>query len=402
MSTRRRTRPIRAPAAALALAALLAAAGAVWAIAAGGDEQAAAVREPPPKEPAHESKPAPKAERPKATHFTVSASGDLLMHQPLLDRARANGGGGHYDFAPFFTAIRPYVEGVDLGLCHMETPMGPGPPSTYPIFNTPTELAADVHRSGWDACSTASNHSVDQGQAGIDGTVKALHRHDVRHTGSFRSRAAGGRPTILRVQGVKIGFVAYTDALNGLRPPNPWSVNLYSAANPKAGAKAIIHDARRARDAGADAVIAQIHWGDENSQHPNASQLAVARKLTDAKVISVVVGQGPHVVQPIERMNGKFVVFSEGNLVSNQSADVGLPAATQDGLIALLRFRARGARVDVRRVQYAPIWARPGDYKVLPAQAAADRSNAAALRASYRRTVSVAGKARGVKPAFGG
>ena len=65
--------------------------------------------------------------------------------------------------------------------------MGPGPPSTYPIFNTPTGLAASIHRSGWDACDTASNHSLDQGQAGIDGTVKALHKRGVEHTGSFAS-----------------------------------------------------------------------------------------------------------------------------------------------------------------------------------------------------------------------
>ena len=67
-------------------------------------------------------------------------------------------------------------------------------------------------------------------------------------------------------------------------------------------------------------------------------------------MISVVVGQGPHVVQPIERINGKFVVFSEGNLVSNQGPSTGLPAATQDGIIALLHFKAVGDRVAVRRV----------------------------------------------------
>ena len=44
--------------------------------------------------------------KPGAIHFTVSASGDLLMHQPLLDRALANGGGGEYDFAPFFDRDR--------------------------------------------------------------------------------------------------------------------------------------------------------------------------------------------------------------------------------------------------------------------------------------------------------
>jgi poly-gamma-glutamate capsule biosynthesis protein CapA/YwtB (metallophosphatase superfamily) len=332
-----------------------------------------------------------------AVRFTVSASGDLLMHQPLLDRARANAGGSGYDFAPFFTEIGRYVEGVDLALCHAETPMGPGPIATYPRFNTPADLAASIRRSGWDGCSTASNHSNDQGQAGIDGTVKALHRNGLEHTGSFRSPKASERPTILNVEGVKIGLVAYTDATNGIPSPHPWSLNEYSAADPKAGAKAIIRDAREARDAGADAVIAQLHWGGEYDSSPNASQVAVAKHLTDAKVISVVVGQGPHVVQPIKRINGKFVVFSEGNLVSNQGASTGQPTATQDGLIALLRFKAKGDRVTVRRVTYAPTWVRLGDYVVLPAKPG---SGSSALRQSYDRTVRVAGDGKGFGPEY--
>lgn len=336
----------------------------------------------------------------RAIHFTASFSGDLLMHQPLLDRALANGNGDEYDFAPFFNKIKPYVDGVDLGVCHVETPMGPGPPTTYPIFNTPTGLASSIHRSGWDLCDTASNHSLDGAQAGIDGTVKALHKAGVEHTGSFASERASEKPTIVEVEGVKIGYVAYTDATNGFTPPHSWSLNTYPAADPKAGAKAIIHDARAARDAGADAVIAQLAWGDENSQKPNSSQIAVAKKLTGAKVITAVVGQGPHVVQPIERVNGKFVVFSEGNLVSNQGASTGLPTETQDGFVALLHFKARGERVTVRRVTYVPTWVRLGDYVVLPAKSGSDPDNASALRNSYHRTVGVVGKGEGFGPAF--
>jgi poly-gamma-glutamate capsule biosynthesis protein CapA/YwtB (metallophosphatase superfamily) len=335
-----------------------------------------------------------------AIHFTVSASGDLLMHQPLLDRALANGNGDEYDFAPFFDRIKPYVAGVDLGLCHVETPMGPGPPTTYPIFNTPTGLASSIHRSGWDACDTASNHSLDGAQAGIDGTVKALHKANVIHTGSFASEAASEKPTIVEVEGVKIGYVAYTDATNGFTPPHSWSLNTYPAADPKAGAKAIIHDAREARDDGAQAVIVQLHWGDENSQTPNSSQVAVAKQLTDSKVITVVVGQGPHVVQPIERVHDKFVVFSEGNLVSNQAASTGLPTETEDGIVALLHFKALGDRVTVRRVTYVPTWVRLGDYVVLPAKPSADRSNASELSRSYKRTVAVVGRGDGFAPSF--
>lgn len=370
---------------------------AVWLVVVRGDRGASVER---PAARAVHRNPAPEGDRGSspARRFTVSVSGDLLMHQPLLDRALANGEGAEYDFAPFFEQIQPYVEGVDLAICHVETPMGPGPPSSYPIFNTPTGLAASIHRSGWGLCDTASNHSLDQGQPGIDGTARALDRAGVEHTGSFSSKRRSSTPTIVGVRGVKLGFVAYTDATNGIGPPHPWSLNTYPAAAPKQGAKAIIADARAARDRGAEAVIAQIQWGDENSQTPNASQVAVASRLTDANVISAVVGQGPHVVQPIERLHGKFVVFSEGNLVSNQAASTGLPAATEDGIIALLHFRAAGERVEVRRVTYVPTWVRLGDYAVLAALPGAGGPDAEALAQSRRRTIAVVGRGEGFGP----
>jgi len=105
-------------------------------------------------------------------------------------------------------------------------------------------------------------------------------------------------------------------------------------------------------------------------------------------------------VQPIERVNGKYVVFSEGNLVSNQSPEAALPASSQDGLVALLSLVVddRGARVT--GVRYVPVWVRHPDYEVLPVGRALQRGEADAtlLRDSYARTVSVAGRAKGVEP----
>ena len=330
----------------------------------------------------------------KPIRFTVSVSGDLLMHRPLLDRALRNGGGERYDFTPFFDRIRPYVAGVEIALCHLETPLGPGAPSGYPIFNTPPALAKSVAESGWDGCQTASNHSLDQGAGGIRSTVKALDRAGLEHTGSFASKGASRKPTLIRVRpGLRLGLVAYTDATNGLPLPAPWAVNVYNPESLDSAERRIVHDARKARRAGADALIVNLHWGFENASDPSGAQRELARRLTDANAVSAVVGQGPHVVQPIDRINGKFVVFSEGNLVSNQSAAAGLPAATQDGLIALLDFVARGEQVEAVRLRYVPIWVRHDDYVVLPAL-----GEGAVLRESYRRTVRIAGRGKGFSP----
>ncbi|HEX2436133.1 MAG TPA: CapA family protein, partial [Solirubrobacterales bacterium] len=93
--------------------------------------------------------------------FTVSVSGDLLIHSPVYERAQALAGGRGYDFAPMLKQVRPYVRGADLALCHVEVPMTPAPPASFPIFNTPPELADAIAKTGWEACDTASNHSLD-------------------------------------------------------------------------------------------------------------------------------------------------------------------------------------------------------------------------------------------------
>src|SRR5512146_2790800 len=227
----------------------------------------------------------------RSVQLVVEASGDLLIHSPIFERALVLGGGHRYDFAPLFTAIKPYIRGADLALCHAETPMTPAAPSGYPVFNTPPALATAIRQTGWDACSTASNHTLDQGQRGVDDTIRALNRARVLHTGSFSSAAAQHKPLIMTVKGIRIALLAYTGLTNGIPLPHPWSVNLISAAR-------ILAAAHRARTDGAQAVIVNLHWGNEYAAQPSSSQLALARKLTRSPDITAIVGQHAHVVQP--------------------------------------------------------------------------------------------------------
>jgi Bacterial capsule synthesis protein PGA_cap len=327
-----------------------------------------------------------------AVRLVVEASGDLLIHSAIFERALVLGGGRRYDFVPLFAQIAPYIRGADLALCHVETPMTPARPTGYPVFNTPPELAAAIRQTGWRACSTAATHTLDQGQAGVDSTIRALDRAGVAHTGSFSSAAGQRTPLIMTVKGVRVAFLAYTELTNGIPSPHPWSVNRASAAQ-------ILSDAHRARTDGATVVIVNLHWGDEDVTQPSSFQLALATKLTRSPDITAIVGQHVHVVQPIRILGGKLVVFGEGNLISNQTSAC-CPATSQDGIIVLLTISVDGRGARVTFIHYVPIWVRHPDYVVLPAGTAwrTDPADAAALRASYERTVTVAGRGPRIQP----
>jgi hypothetical protein len=328
----------------------------------------------------------------QVVRLVVEVSGDLLIHSAVFERALVLGGGSRYNFAPLFAQIKPYIRRADLALCHVETPMTPAAPTGYPVFNTPPALAAAIRQTGWRACSTAATHTLDQGQRGVDGTIRALDRAGVRHTGSFSSAAARRTPLIMTVKGVRVAFLAYTELTNGIPSPHPWSVNRASAAR-------ILSDARRARRDGAQVVIVNLHWGDEDAAQPSSFQLHLARKLTRSPAITAIVGQHVHVVQPIRIIGGKLVVFGEGNLISNQTSAC-CPAASQDGMIVLLTIAMDSRRARVSFIHYLPIWVRHPDYVVLPAGTAwrTDPADAAALRASYERTVAVAGRGPRIQP----
>jgi Bacterial capsule synthesis protein PGA_cap len=381
-------------------AAALATVAAGFTLAHGPRDGAAAVVKTAPVAPSGDAATRRRAPRPapSVNAFDIVASGDLLLHTPILRRAH-DPVTGRYDFRPMFAAIRPIVSRAALALCHVETPIGAGAPSSYPIFNAPRELADAIRWTGWDACSTASNHSVDKGADGVVMTRRHLARVGVRATGTARTRRESRRIPILGVRGVRIALISYTYGTNGLPSPRPWSVNLISRAR-------VVADAWRARRRGADLVLVNFHWGSEYVHAPNAQQRKLAHFLLSRRIVDAILGQHAHVVQPIRRIGGRFVVYGEGNLISNQTIAC-CAAETQNGLIAVLRVRVARGKASVARVDYVPIRVRHSDHRVLPVGATLRRLRATGrgatpaadeLRRSFVDTIMRAGRSRFIRP----
>ncbi|MEU6915004.1 CapA family protein [Streptomyces olindensis] len=266
-------------------------------------------------EPPGPGRPAPSLAEPRG--FTLVASGDVLPHDTVIDRARFDAGGTGYDFRPMLAGIRSVVERADVALCHMETVYGAnGHYTGYPTFKSPPEVAPALAATGYDGCSTASNHTLDDGADGIRRTLDALDRAGVRHAGSARSEEEARTVTVLQAGPAKIAHLAYTYDTNGIPLPDgqPWAVNLIDEGR-------ILTDARAARKAGADVVVVSMHWGTEWQDAPDDRQLTLARNLTAARSegrpdIDLILGTHAHVPQAYEKVNGTWVIYGMGDQIA--------------------------------------------------------------------------------------
>ncbi len=339
------------------------------------------------------TRPPPTSVEPR--HFTMAFAGDLLPHLPVVRSAAAAGAasGRAHDFGPLLDGIRPVISAADVALCHMEAPVAPDAESVrgYPAFGAPPELIAGAAATGYDGCSTASNHSLDQGRAGIDATLGTMDLLGLGHAGTGRTRTEAAAPAWYDAGGARIAHLSYAYGFNGIVPPAdaPWSANRIDEGR-------ILIEAAAARAEGADFVVVSLHWGTEYVAEPDSQQVALAPDLLASPDIDLLIGHHAHVVQPIQRFGGEWVVFGLGNQLSNQSQP-----ERRDGLTVVVTVSERAGRFRVSAIRAVPTWVDLNGHRVLAVDAsladpATDPSRRAELLASLVRTTDVVNRAGAV------
>lgn len=326
--------------------------------------------------------------------FTLVASGDVLPHSSIISRANADAGGDGYDFEPMLKGVKPVVSQADLAICHMETVYGEnGDYTGYPNFKSPPQIAHALKATGYDACSTASNHTLDDGAAGVRRTLGALDKAGVKHAGSGRTAAEGRSPAWMSAGGAKVAQLAYTYGTNDYPLPEgkPWTVNLMERGR-------IIADARAARKAGADVVVVSVHWGTEWQDTPDSRQLSLGQQLTASRTrgrpdIDLILGTHAHVPQAYEKVNKTWVIYGMGDQIAGDMInDEGAhdPRGNQ-GTLGRFTFAppaAPGGRWEVKKAEFIPQWFDTGTGRVTNLNAALDRgADVSAVRDRIRRIV---------------
>ncbi|NNC79727.1 MAG: CapA family protein [Acidimicrobiales bacterium] len=300
---------------------------------------------------------------------TLAFTGDTLAHRGVVRQAKAYAADSEldYDFAPMYRLVEPYLSAADVAICHLETPLSIDNRnlSGYPVFNVPHELADGLAAAGYDGCSTASNHSLDRRPSGVFDTIDVLEGAGLQQTGMFRSAEERAEPTIYDAAGIAVAHLSYSYGFNGFTEPGdkPWLVNEIDIDQ-------ITADAAAARASGAEYVVVSLHWGIEYRIAPSSEQLEVGPAVLEIDDVDVIIGHHAHVVQPVGKVDDKFVVYGLGNFLSNQSANCCV-AASQDGVIVQVHIQERRAAEATDPgfrtwLSYVPTWVDRDDFTIVP------------------------------------
>ena len=269
-----------------------------------------------PEETAAPPTPTPEPE-PQVYTAKLFLTGDALIHGTVwMD---ADKGDGTYDFSGILENVGRLSEGYDLKYYNQETILGGTELGLhgYPRFNSPQEVGDAMVGMGFNLVSTANNHSLDKDEEGIRRSVEYWKRQEAEHgvhmAGTYLSWEEQQAIPVYEVNGITYTFLSWTYGCNGLYAPAgmEYMVNVYPGREEE-----LLNQVRQANEI-SDLVIVAMHWGTEYSMEANDEKRTLARQLHDAGA-DIIIGNHPHVIQPIEWIDDTICYYAMGNMVSAQ------------------------------------------------------------------------------------
>lgn len=190
----------------------------------------------------------------------------------------------------FFQNVKDIFTADDLTVANMEgtlTTSNDRQQKTFAFKGDPsyTEI---LTRGSVEATNLANNHSHDYGDQSYEDTIQYLEAAGITTFGYDRT-------AVMDVKGIKVGLIGIYELKDGLGRQQQ-----------------VIDTIQKVKDQGAQVIIVSFHWGTEKSNIPDDIQKTLAHLAIDQGA-DLVVGHHPHVLQGIEKYQGKNIVYSLGN-----------------------------------------------------------------------------------------
>ncbi len=300
-------------------------------------------------------------------YVDIISLGNLIIHQSQIDGAKQE---NSYDFSPSFQYIKKMILDSDISMGILEGALAGCEPSGYPFFNSPDEVVDALKDTGIDIINYANNHIYDYEDVGLKRTIDVTKEKGLDVLG-VKSTEEEKNYLVKEVNGIKIGFLAYvfeTSMINGHKTINSnilstYSENLINTFNYndlESFYKKIENEISAMKSEGVEFIITSMHWGEEYNTYIEASQNEIAKRLNKLGV-DIILGGHPHVIQPYEIMRNEsghstFVIYSQGNSLSNQSEqEIGV-AESEDGIMIKFTLEKKDGNVSLKEYKIIPTW----------------------------------------------
>lgn len=224
--------------------------------------------------------------------------------------------------------VQDIFEGDDMTIVNFESTLTTRPvykTNNQFVFSAPPEYVQFLTNGSIEAVALENNHVMDHGESGLEETKQTL-----TDAGIVWSTAE--QMGVYEVKGVSIAMLSY-QTFDGRYPGLFEQVPI---------------DVARAK-AEHDIVIVSYHWGAELDYKPNENQIKLGRLTIDSGA-DLVLGHHSHRINPIERYQGKYIVYSLGNF----SFAGNTKPSDMSTFLFQIRFNIKGAEVETDTFRIIP------------------------------------------------
>lgn len=228
----------------------------------------------------------------RTREITISAIGDCTLGSDYSFNTNINFQAFETVNGPsyFFQNVKDILENDDATFANLEgvfTELNTRENKQYAFKGDPdyTQILLD---GSVEVVTLANNHSSDYGEQSQKDTKMYLNNAGIDY-------CVGDTITIQELKGVKTAFIGI--------------YVLYDGMAREEQVRATIAEAKAQ---GAQLVVVAFHWGSEKATQPDQTQTSLAHLAIDEGA-DLVVGHHPHVLQGIEKYNGKYIVYSLAN-----------------------------------------------------------------------------------------
>lgn len=290
----------------------------------------------------------------KSSYPTVSfvAVGDNIIHENVYQYAYKQGN-NTYNFKPCYQNIKKYISNHDLAYVNQETLIAGDQYGIrgYPNFNSPEALINDLEDTGFNMVSSATNHAMDLGKEALISSSKIWKQHpNTLFSGLYENQEDRQTIRVIEKNGIRFSFLAYTFGVN--EGTNYKSIQRQLKASPyilgQLDKEQIKEDVTKAK-AASDVVIVAVHWGKEGHSELSDLQHEYANYFASLGV-DVVIGNHPHLIQPIEKIDHTLVIYSLGNFLSTMKE----VSNQLEGMISF-NFVKKENEISIEDIQYIPL-----------------------------------------------